>query len=185
MSRSPACHWPASVSRSTSCRICAHVIAVTSAPGGNRTASNSAVHEVRPVSSAATNEYGQPGIIRCSSLPRLGQLPAQRLHLDLAVVERVIQRAVPAPVLRRQRQPDQAETPPSHRSLPLGPSCQQQRNFDTAGHGWSFVRAACFTTPFLRSLRDASSPGWHPSTGAGKVAAIGSATLISVVTWPM
>ncbi|OJF12081.1 hypothetical protein BG844_22585 [Couchioplanes caeruleus subsp. caeruleus] len=33
-------------------------------------ASSRAVQGVRPVSRAATIEYGQPGIMRCSSLPR-------------------------------------------------------------------------------------------------------------------
>jgi transposase len=38
------------------------VAAVASSAGPSRTASSSAVHDVRPGSRAATNEYGQPGI---------------------------------------------------------------------------------------------------------------------------
>ncbi len=62
-SGSPGFHWPAATSRSTTSRICTVVTAATSAPGSRRTASSTAVHEVRPVSNAATMEYGQPGTI--------------------------------------------------------------------------------------------------------------------------
>jgi hypothetical protein len=41
---------------------CPAVTAVVSSAGPRRTASRTAVHDVRPVSSAATIEYGQPGI---------------------------------------------------------------------------------------------------------------------------
>jgi hypothetical protein len=42
---------------------CAAVTAVASLAGPSRTASSGSVHEVRPGSSAAMKEYGQPGII--------------------------------------------------------------------------------------------------------------------------
>ena len=51
-------------------RTCAAVTAVGSWSGPRRTASSSAVHELRPVSSAATTEYGQPGIICAWPRPR-------------------------------------------------------------------------------------------------------------------
>jgi hypothetical protein len=46
------------------------VISVSSSAGPSRTASSTAVQEVRPGSSAATKEYGQPGIICALPLPR-------------------------------------------------------------------------------------------------------------------
>lgn len=67
---SPGFHWPAVTSCSTTSRIWDVVTAATSAPGSTRTASSTAVHDVRPVSSAATIEYGQPGTIWCLPSPR-------------------------------------------------------------------------------------------------------------------
>ena len=46
------------------------VTSVASSPGPRRTASSTAVQEVRPGSSAATTEYGQPGIICACPFPR-------------------------------------------------------------------------------------------------------------------
>jgi hypothetical protein len=46
------------------------VTAAGSVPGSSRTASSTAVQDVRPDSSATTNEYGQPGIIWCLASPR-------------------------------------------------------------------------------------------------------------------
>ena len=43
---------------------------MASSAGPSRTASSGSVHEVRPGSSAATTEYGQPGIICAFPLPR-------------------------------------------------------------------------------------------------------------------
>src|SRR6266508_2252518 len=54
-------------SRSMTSRTWSAVTAVSSSPGPRRTASSSAVHEVRPTSSAATKEYGQPGM-NCEAL---------------------------------------------------------------------------------------------------------------------
>jgi hypothetical protein len=56
MCGSPVVQCPAVISRSITARSWAAVIAVASSVGPSRTASNTAVHEVRPVSSAATNE---------------------------------------------------------------------------------------------------------------------------------
>lgn len=50
------------VSRVTTSRSWVAVAAVASSAGPSRTASSMAVYEVRPGSSAATKEYGQPGI---------------------------------------------------------------------------------------------------------------------------
>src|SRR5213075_788590 len=51
-------------------RTCAAVTAISSSSGPSRTASSTAVQEVRPGSSAATTEYGQPGIICAWPFPR-------------------------------------------------------------------------------------------------------------------
>jgi hypothetical protein len=51
-------------------RSCAAVTSVASPAGPSRTASSGSVHEVRPGSSAAMTEYGQPGIICALPLPR-------------------------------------------------------------------------------------------------------------------
>jgi hypothetical protein len=52
----PGFQCPAVISRLITPRSWAAVTAVASSAGPSRTASNTAVHEVRPVSSAATNE---------------------------------------------------------------------------------------------------------------------------------
>ena len=44
--------------------------AISSSSGPSRTASSTAVQDVRPGSSAATTEYGQPGIICACPFPR-------------------------------------------------------------------------------------------------------------------
>jgi hypothetical protein len=46
------------------------VTSVASSAGPSRTASSGSVQEARPGSSAATQEYGQPGIICAFPLPR-------------------------------------------------------------------------------------------------------------------
>jgi hypothetical protein len=46
------------------------VTSVAPSPGPRRTASSTTVQEVRPGSSAATTEYGQPGIICACPFPR-------------------------------------------------------------------------------------------------------------------
>jgi transposase len=56
--------------RGMTSRIWAAVTSVASSAGPRRTASSGSVQEVRPGSSAATNEYGQPGIICALPLPR-------------------------------------------------------------------------------------------------------------------
>ncbi|MDX3230452.1 hypothetical protein PV419_33640 [Streptomyces sp. ME19-01-6] len=66
---SPGRHWPAATNRSTTSRIWTVVTAATSAPGSRRMASSTAVQDVRPVSSAATTEYGHPGTIWCLPSP--------------------------------------------------------------------------------------------------------------------
>ena len=67
---SPGFHCSAVTSRSTTSRSWVAVTAVASSAGPSRTASNTAVQELRPVSRAATNEYGQPGIICACPFPR-------------------------------------------------------------------------------------------------------------------
>ena len=51
-------------------RTWAAVTSVSSSSGPSRTASSTAVQLLRPGSSAATKEYGQPGIICAFPLPR-------------------------------------------------------------------------------------------------------------------
>ena len=51
-------------------RTWAAVTSVSSSSGPSRTASSTAVQEVRPGSSAAITEYGQPGIICACPFPR-------------------------------------------------------------------------------------------------------------------
>ena len=63
MSGSPSCQCPAAMIRSMTPRTWAAVTAARSSSGPSRTASSSRVHDVRPGSSAATSEYGQPGMI--------------------------------------------------------------------------------------------------------------------------
>ena len=70
MSGSPSRQCPAAMIRATTSRTWAAVTAVASSAGPSRTASSGSVHEVRPGSSAATTEYGQPGIICAFPLPR-------------------------------------------------------------------------------------------------------------------
>ena len=70
MSGSPSLCWPASISRVTTSRTWAAVTSVSSSAGPRRTASSTAVQDVRPGSSAATTEYGQPGIICAWPFPR-------------------------------------------------------------------------------------------------------------------
>ena len=70
MSGSPSRQCPASMIRITTSRTWAAVTAVASSAGPSRTASSGSVHDVRPGSSAATTEYGQPGIICAFPLPR-------------------------------------------------------------------------------------------------------------------
>ena len=55
---------------STTSRIWAAVTAVASSAEPSRTASSGSVYEVRPGSSATTNEYGQPGISCAFPFPR-------------------------------------------------------------------------------------------------------------------
>ena len=68
--RSPSCQCPASISRATISRIWTAVTSVWSSSGPSPRASSTAVQEVRPGSSAATTEYGQPGIICACPFPR-------------------------------------------------------------------------------------------------------------------
>jgi hypothetical protein len=70
MSGSPGCQAPAAASRPATSRSCAAVTSVASSCGPSRTASSGAVHEDAPGPSAATNEYGQPGIICPALFPR-------------------------------------------------------------------------------------------------------------------
>ncbi len=72
-SGSPSFQRPAAASRATTSRSCAAVTSVGSSSGPSRTASSGSVHDVRPGSSAATKEYGQPGIICLFPLPRAEQ----------------------------------------------------------------------------------------------------------------
>ena len=51
-------------------RTCPAVTSVASSAGPSRTASSGRTHDVRPGSSAATSEYGQPGIICAFPFPR-------------------------------------------------------------------------------------------------------------------
>ena len=70
MPGSPSCHCPAAISRSATSRTPAAVTSVSSSSGPSRTASSTAVHDVRPGSSAAITGYGQPGIISAWPFPR-------------------------------------------------------------------------------------------------------------------
>jgi hypothetical protein len=70
MSGSPSRQCPAAMIRVTTLRTCAAVTSVASSAGPSRTASSGSVQEVRPGSSAAMTEYGQPGIIWAFPLPR-------------------------------------------------------------------------------------------------------------------
>ena len=70
MSGSPGFQCPAAISRATASRTWAAVTSVASSSGPSRTASSGSVQEVRPGSSTAMNEYGQPGIICAFPLPR-------------------------------------------------------------------------------------------------------------------
>ena len=81
MSGSPSFHRPAAMSRAVTPRSCAAVTSVGSSSGPSRTASSGSVHDVRPGSSAATKEYGQPGIISLFPLPRAWQWQNSRSGL--------------------------------------------------------------------------------------------------------
>jgi len=70
MSGSPSCQCPAATRSCTTSRTWAAVTPVASSSGPSRTASSGLVHDVRPGSSAATSEYGQPGIICAFPRPR-------------------------------------------------------------------------------------------------------------------
>ena len=67
---SPSRQCPASASRVITSRTWQAVTSVSSSSGRSRTASSTAVQLVRPGSSAAMTEYGQPGIICALPLPR-------------------------------------------------------------------------------------------------------------------
>src|SRR5215469_16591547 len=70
MAGSPSRQCPAPASRVMTSRTWQAVTSAASSSGPRRTASSTAVHEVRPLSSAATTEYGQPGIICACPFPR-------------------------------------------------------------------------------------------------------------------
>jgi hypothetical protein len=70
MSASPGFQCPAAISRVRTSRTWAAVTCVASSCGPRRTASSGSVQEVRPGSSTATHEYGQPGIICAFPFPR-------------------------------------------------------------------------------------------------------------------
>ena len=70
MSGSPSRQCPAAMIRSATSRTWAAVTSVASSAGPSRTASSGSVQDVRPGSSAAMTEYGQPGIICAFPLPR-------------------------------------------------------------------------------------------------------------------
>ena len=70
MSGSPSRQAPAAASRRITSRSWAAVTSVRSSSRPSRTASSGAVHEVAPGPSAATKEYGQPGIICPALRPR-------------------------------------------------------------------------------------------------------------------
>ena len=84
MSGSPSCQCPAAMIRSMTPRTWAAVTAARSSSGPSRTASSSRVHDVRPGSSAATSEYGQPGIICALLFPRPQQWQNDRPGLAAA-----------------------------------------------------------------------------------------------------
>jgi hypothetical protein len=70
-------------------RTCAAITAVSPSSGPRRTASSTAVHDVRPGSRDAITGYGQPGIIcqhpgfRCRAVPELRPLSQNR---DIAAI---------------------------------------------------------------------------------------------------
>ena len=70
MRGSPSFQCPAAASRSTTPRSCAAVTSASSSSGPRRTASSSSVHDPAPGCSAATNEYGHPGITCPAFFPR-------------------------------------------------------------------------------------------------------------------
>ena len=70
MSGSPSAQCPVSTSRAATSRSWAAVTSVGSLSGPIRMASSGRVHEVRPGPSAATKEYGQPGMTCLLPLPR-------------------------------------------------------------------------------------------------------------------
>ena len=70
MPGSPSFQCPAAISRVTTSRSCAAVASVSSSPGPSLTASSGSAHDDTPGPSAATNEYGHPGIICAAFLPR-------------------------------------------------------------------------------------------------------------------
>ena len=67
---SPSAHCPAAASRANTSRSCAAVTAQSSSPGPSRTASSGSVQLDVPGPSAATNEYGHPGITCPAFFPR-------------------------------------------------------------------------------------------------------------------
>ena len=70
MSGSPGFQCPAAMSCVTISRTWAAVTEARSSSGPRRTASSGSAQDVRPGSSAATQEYGQPGIICALFFPR-------------------------------------------------------------------------------------------------------------------
>jgi len=97
MSGSPSFCWPASISRVTTSRTRAAVVAEQPIRAGGRAWPQPVAHIHRQHQAAVGGpRQRQPG-----------HRPAQPADLDLTVVHRVIQRPVPAPVLWCQRQAHQ------------------------------------------------------------------------------
>ena len=81
MSGSPLLQCPASARRAATSRTWTAVTSVGSSSGPSRTASSGRVHEVRPGPSAATKEYGQPGMSCLFPFPRAWQWQNRRSGL--------------------------------------------------------------------------------------------------------
>ena len=98
MSGPPSFQCPAAMILVTTSRTCPAVTAVASSAGPSRTASSGRIHDVRPGSSAATSEYGQPGIICALPFPARVAVAEQPLRAG--------DRVRPQPVAHVHRQPD-------------------------------------------------------------------------------
>jgi hypothetical protein len=70
MSGSPSFQCPAPMIRATTSRSWAAVTSAASSAGPGRTASSGSARDDRPGPSAATQEYGQPGISCALPFPR-------------------------------------------------------------------------------------------------------------------
>ena len=118
MSGSPSRHAPAAASRPATSRSCAAVTSVSSSSGPSRTASSGAVQLVAPGPSAATNEYGQPGIISPAFFPRPCTWQNNRSGLVRASGRSQLHTSA-ASRIRPSGQHGSGTAPTAHRSRPI------------------------------------------------------------------